>query len=1033
MATHTRGERSPFSRSACRAARRVLTVVLLSIWELSLASLSGGRQAAEAPPPLAPTQGIEASRLGTGPAVERPLAGGETHAYVLTLSAGQYVHVVVNQLGIDATLCFFDPRGNPLGQFDSQNGSDGPEPLFALAQASGDFRLEVRSLWKGAQPGRYTIGIAEMRPATPRDREIVAADGVFRAATDLFLQDSDASVAASNEKFREALSLYRRLREPHRQAECLQSLGWLAYSRGDLAQALQDSQEGLVLAREVGDPILEILTLNTIALVADLRGDRGSTLETLGRALELARRAESRAQQAAILSNIGAVYDDLGDFRRALDYYEQALPLLRGTGNLFGEGYTLSNVGLVYSKLGDSRKAAETYDQALGLRRQASDRRGEGETLRYLGELEASRGNLAKAVELYRQSIELLRAVGDPLAESMTRAALGSAYEELKEYARAQEELRQALEVDRRLDFRTGESDVSFRLARVERDLGHLAESRGHIEAALAIVESSRNGITAHDLRAAYLSSVSSQYELYIDVLMGLHATDPGAGFEALALHVSERARARGLLDLLTEARAEIRRGVDPGLLERRRRVQQLLKTKIDRKTALLAGEHSSEEAEAARADVEGLMIEHDRVDEEIRKTSPRYAALTQPQPLHAEEIRKLLDEETLLLEFSLGDRRSFLWAIRSDGLWTFELAPRREIEAAARDVYDAIRQRPSKASPRAIDSAAARLSDLVVRPAAALMGRRRLVVVADGALGLIPFGALPFRGGPASAERTPLAVGHEIVNLPSASVLPLLRREAGPPPAKTLIVLADPVFERDDARVLTGRESGPAVSGREGTPVRGVNLTLTVRDMDAGVGDVRISRLPFTRREADAIARLVPASDRREALDFDASRETAMGGALSGYRYVHFATHGLMNSVHPRLSGIVLSLVDRGGRERDGFLTAMEVFNLELSADLVVLSACRTGLGKEMRGEGMVGLTRAFMYAGAPRVVASLWKVDDLATADLMKRFYEGMLGARHLAPAAALREAQLSIRAQRRWEHPYYWAGFVLQGEWK
>ncbi|MGH9902048.1 MAG: CHAT domain-containing protein, partial [Pyrinomonadaceae bacterium] len=192
-----------------------------------------------------------------------------------------------------------------------------------------------------------------------------------------------------------------------------------------------------------------------------------------------------------------------------------------------------------------------------------------------------------------------------------------------------------------------------------------------------------------------------------------------------------------------------------------------------------------------------------------------------------------------------------------------------------------------------------------------------------------------------------------------------------------------------------------------------------------------RVRRLPFTRREADEILSLVAAEDRMAALDFDASRETAIGPELGQYRYVHFATHGFLNSEHPELSGIVLSLVDREGAEQDGYLRSHEVFNLKLSAELVVLSGCRTGLGKEIKGEGIIGLTRGFMYAGASRVVVSLWDVSDEASAELMARFYRGMLGGERLRPAAALRAAQVSIQKEGRWHAPYYWAAFVLQGE--
>jgi CHAT domain-containing protein len=168
------------------------------------------------------------------------------------------------------------------------------------------------------------------------------------------------------------------------------------------------------------------------------------------------------------------------------------------------------------------------------------------------------------------------------------------------------------------------------------------------------------------------------------------------------------------------------------------------------------------------------------------------------------------------------------------------------------------------------------------------------------------------------------------------------------------------------------------------------------------------------------------------KALDFDASKATAMSKQLGEYKIVHLATHGLVNSEHPALSGLVFSLLDRQGRSQDGFLRLSDIYNLELNADLVVLSACQTALGKQILGEGLIGITRGFMYAGSPRVIASLWKVDDEATAELMKKFYEGLLknGQR---PAEALRAAQMWMLKQPRWKAPYYWAGFVLQGEWK
>ena len=275
---------------------------------------------------------------------------------------------------------------------------------------------------------------------------------------------------------------------------------------------------------------------------------------------------------------------------------------------------------------------------------------------------------------------------------------------------------------------------------------------------------------------------------------------------------------------------------------------------------------------------------------------------------------------------------------------------------------------------------------------------------------------------------------------LPSATTLSVLRRGiAGRPPAPKLIAaLADPVFDEKDERLLVAKKkpgSGSAVvsvSARRSAEVPVWSyLERSAQDLGDDREGLKLTRLPFTRDEANAIARMVGVNERHVRLDFDANRQAATNPELAQYRFVHFATHGILNSAHPNLSGLAFSLVNEEGQPQDGFLRASEIYNLRLSADLVVLSACRTGLGKEIRGEGLIGLTRAFMYAGAARVMVSLWDINDEGTAELMKRFYGNLLGRTKMSPAAALRSAQVSMAADKRWSSPYYWAGFTLQGE--
>jgi CHAT domain-containing protein len=267
----------------------------------------------------------------------------------------------------------------------------------------------------------------------------------------------------------------------------------------------------------------------------------------------------------------------------------------------------------------------------------------------------------------------------------------------------------------------------------------------------------------------------------------------------------------------------------------------------------------------------------------------------------------------------------------------------------------------------------------------------------------------------------------HEIVNEPSASALTVVLSESAKRKLadRSVAVLADPVFEVDDARVESSNP-GPLVAT---APVQPSEVSRALRYV--GIEGEKIARLRSSRDEAKAILSVVPWRSGFEAVDFDANRNTAMGPDLSRYRVVHFATHALIDDQHPELSGIVLSMVDKQGQKQDGFLRLRDIYNLKLPVDLVVLSACQTGLGRDVKGEGLIGLTRGFMYAGASGVVASLWKVDDEATAELMKHFYSGLFE-KGLTPAAALRDAQLALRQQKRWQEPYYWAGFVIQGQY-
>ena len=582
-------------------------------------------------------------------------------------------------------------------------------------------------------------------------------------------------------------------------------------------------------------------------------------------------------------------------------------------------------------------------------------------------------------------------------------------------------------------------------------DGGHFLLARKQIERAIELTESLRLKAASPELRSTYMAGRQQIYEAYIDLLMQMHQGDPEKGYAGTALQFSERARARSLLDLMAEAHAQIRQGANPALLQKERSLLERLNTKDAAWQQLMSNERTKGQAETVANEINDLTTQLQLIAAQIRSSSPHYAELTQPQSLSETDIKQqVIDESTVLLEFGLGKRQSWLWAVTPSATLTYRLPARaRDRNSWAQTLPTANRPTAKKGETEAerrvrvlkadaeLSQAAGALSRLLLGPIAAKLNRewkgKRLVIVSGGALEYLPFATLPLPSD--ENDDQPLLVAHEIVSLPSASVLSVIRREAvgRSAAAKTVAVLADPVFEANDPRVAraTNRKSDSlAIHTRSGTETESTDSDLmrSVRSIDRG----SLSRLPFSREEAEVLTSLVPAKSLMKATDFQASRVKATGGELSNYRIIHFATHGLLNSEHPEISGLVLSLIDENGNPQDGFLRMHEIYNLRLPAEVVVLSACQTALGKEIKGEGLVGLTRAFMYAGAQRVVASLWQVDDLATAELMKRFYRGMLK-ENLRPAAALRAAQLELMKQKRWSSPYFWAPFVMQGEWR
>lgn len=875
------------------------------------------------------------------------------------------------------------------------------------------------------------------------------------------------------EYFLKALPM-RSERDPVGMANTLNNVGMIYAWMGERAKALSHMERAAVLVARAHDHLKTSTLLGNICYIHNALGQYKKAIEVCSQSLKLKREINDVTGQGTVLNHFGNIYSGLGDYQASLEYFEQSLAIRRRQGNREDEGVTLNNIGLVYTALGeyekaigfytqaleplrhlrqrhatalgnigvnyaeqkDYRKALDFHLQSLPLRPESDDPEGRAVALNNIASAYSNLGDKAKAIDYYAQSVALLRAVANQRQLAFGLKNAGAFYREQHENDKALSYLNEALTITRAIGDRNNEASVLSELAILERDRGRLVEAHKLIEEAIGAIESLRVNLKSQQLRSSFLATARKYYEFDVDVLMRLHQQRPAEGFAAVALNVSEKSRARSLLELLREARAEIRQDVDPALIERENHLQKAIAERAELQTRLLSGKYTEEQAAAAAKELSDLTAEYDQIQTRIRQNSPRYATLLKPSPIEVTAIRKLLDNETLLLEYALGEERSYVWAVTPDGVKSFALPSRAAIEDVAKRFYKLLTERGAIVSGETLaqrqqrleqadaeyPKAAAELSRMLLAPVAAELKQKRLVIVPEGILQYVPFAALT---SPQHAE--PLIVNHEIATLPSASVLAVLRDEFEnrKPAGKALAVFADPVFSETDSRLgQTAKNETPETE--DGSLYRE-----TLRSAaESGVG--HLVRLRFSRQEADEIARLAGDKRKLKALDFSASRSIATGETLTDFRIVHFATHGLINNQHPDLSGIVLSLVDEQGRAQNGFLRLYDIYNLRLNADLVVLSACQTALGKEIKGEGLVGLTRGFMYAGAPRVVASFWRIDDRATADIMKRFYEAMLKD-GLRPAAALRAAQVSMWREKRWQSPHYWAAFTIQGEWR
>ena len=982
---------------------------------------------------------LAAVLLTAGATIDGDLKGGEVHTYDVDLAAGTYFAARFDQRGIDIRAGVVGPDGSTVFDLDTREWGD--EPVVLLASTGGRYRVEARALDPKLPRGHYVLHVDALRPATPADEAWASAMALQSRGFAVLKRGGRDNLLQARDLYTQALTAFRAVGNRVGEADAYTALGFMANQMDDFRAAFVFEQQDIELRSAIGDEYGETRAmffhgrslrtlgdtlgaidlfesalarhkaagrdgnaadvLGQLAISARISGDYGAAIEHGYEAVALSRKLGDPAREADALTSIGPIHLELGEVEQAIDAYRRARQLVPDDETV--KALSDAQIGLALVRQGQFDAAEQMLNASLAVWTARGWRANESNTLRYFGELYVARGDDARAGDAFARAAVKSREAAFPIGEAL---ALRQSAEALLRSGRLDE-------ADRALSaaaatFPEGDdlaqAIVSTDQAKLALARGDLPAARARAEAAVHVVESLRGRASSSRIRSAMLASSQTSFATLIDVLMTQHAKEPDAGFDRMAFDVAERARARSLLELLLDDRVDAGGGSGP--LAPLRDFHRRLNAKA---RALDDARRAKNDALSARLsrELDELTDQYGIAEAKVRRDSPEALGDAEPAPLDAIQ-HGVLDDRTVLIEFALGENASYAWTVTRSAVSAARLGPRRAIEAAARDVLDAIEHRRPSAG------VLSQLQRLLLRPVGALPNGARLLIVAGGVLQHVPFAALPY--GPLNE---PLVARHEIVFEPSASVLAAVRAATGSrrQPARTAAVFADPVFDADDPRVKGAARApaGDGVPGLPGSTLRG-----------------GLARLPFTRLEADSIAALVPRSSLLMATGFDASVKTVSTPAIADYRIVHFATHGVVDTRTPELSGLALSMIDREGRRQDGFLRMHDVSSLHLNADLVVLSGCETALGRSIEGEGVIGLTRGFVVAGASRVIASLWKVDDRATAELMTHLYRELLE-RHQPPAAALASAQRRLAASTQWRDPYFWAGLVIQGDWR
>jgi len=920
-----------------------------------------------------------------GKSAEFEIKGGELHLFSLELSANQTARVEIVQNGVDVALGGMNPQGKYFMLSQSPSGFFGDDLILLTTKEAGKYKVSVEALERGAKKGKYKILLKEVRETNSED---IAVNKAFQNISRL--------------------------------AQQAQTLRFDGTVKGKKA-ALANWDDVVTNAKVKKDRVWEAQALLSRGLIFEALGEYQNALDSYLQSLEIWQEIQNRQFEATAINNLGAVYYEFGEYEKAISQYTQALNIQRELGNRISEGIYLNNLGVVYRRLKDHKKAEEFLRKSLAIKMEDDTPRGKrnvANTLNNLGTILVLQKRIPEGLDFHRRALVLSREIKFRSGVAASMLSMGTAQFNSGSKVEGYTNVQEANVMARELGDRAREAESFYWLAVAEKERGEGEKAIENISKGLNIVEKIRDEITSSKAQYSYFSTVQNYYDLYTDLLVERYEATKKQEDLMLALEISERSRSRSLVELLKRANVSFRKTSGQESIEKLKDLQNELNEKYLRHQRLLSGKPNPKRIASSSSAINDLNAQIQKLESEIRAENPQYWGLTQGETSATNEIQTLLDDETVLVEYKLGEERSFAWFVSKDEISIAILPARKEIEAKAKLFYEMVVA--NKRSDRGKTTQTSKnLGQVLLAPFAKKLTGKRLAVVADGGLQYTPFSALVI---PNSDGKT-LADENEIVLLPSASVLAQLRENTKIKRTKgnRIAIFADPVFDPDDSRILRNLASDSEVK----------NATLEKTLPDFRFGD-KLPRLLASRQEARSISNFTGDRNTTVRVGFDANLQSVEQSDFSDYKILHFATHGLLNTKRPELSGLVFSLFDENGNSQNGFLSLNDIYNLDLSSDMIVLSACQTALGKDVRGEGMIGVSRGFLYAGSNRIVASLWKVDDSATAEFMKLFYQNHLQ-KEMSASASLRQAKIDLKKIPRYNSPFYWSAFVLIGDWK